>query len=209
MVKRICIFGASIAFGSGDYKFGGWQNHLKIWFAKRGEFQHVFNLAVSGRTTADIIKRFKNELTSRRSGDLENEILALISIPVNDSRFVILDEKVKREVSPETFLKNLQKLKKLSDKYADKLVFVGMNKVVDEKTNPWYKVDNGLSWKNKIIKKYNKIAQEFCRQEKIPFIDVFDVLSDEDLDDGLHPNAEGHRKMFEKIKSFLEEEKIV
>ncbi len=210
MIKRICIFGASIAFGSGDYKFGGWQNYLKVWFAKRGEYQHVFNLAVSGRTTGDIIKRFKNELSSRRSdSNPENEILALISVPINDSRFVIIDKKVRQEVSQKTFLENLKKLKKLSDEYADKVVFISMSKVVDTKTNPWYKEKSGVSWKNSTIKKYNKIAQEFCQKEKIPFIDVFNVLNDKDLDDGLHPSAEGHRKMFEKIKSFLEKEKIV
>ncbi len=205
MIKRICIFGASIAFGSGDKKFGGWQNHLKVWFANCGQFQHVFNLAVSGRTTNDIIERFKRELLSRKSADPDNEILALVSVPINDSRFVMENGEVKQEVPEKVFKNNLQKIKNLADKYADRLIFLEITKVVDEKTNPWYVVNDGISWKNSIIQKYNKILEEFCEKEKINFIPMFDLFDDEDLPDGLHPNSVGHQKMFERIKGFLEE----
>jgi len=93
-----------------DSEFGGWQNHLKVWFARRGMFQHVYNLAVPGRTTDDIIE------------------------------------------------------------------------------------------------KYNKTIEKFCQQNNIPFCPMYDLLNDNDLADGLHPNAQGHKKMFEQIKNFLEKE---
>lgn len=205
MIKRICVFGASIAFGSGDKEFGGWQNHLKVWFANRGRFQHVFNLAISGRTTNDIVKRFKCELLNRKSPDPNNEILALVSVPINDSRFVVGNGEIKQEVPEKVFKNNLQKIKNLADKYADRLIFLEMTKVVDDKTNPWYVFDDGILWKNSIIQKYNKTLKEFCEKEKINFIPMFDLLNDEDLPDGLHPNSVGHRKMFERIKGFLEE----
>ncbi len=206
MIKRICIFGASIAFGSGDKKFGGWQNHLKVWFGNRGQFQHVFNLAVSGRTTNDIIERFERELLSRKSSDIDDEVLAIVGVPINDSRFVLEKNQIKQEISKEVFQSNLQKIKNLAGEYADEVVFLEMTKVVDEKTNPWDKVDNGHSWKNSIIKKYNKILEEFCKKEKMNFIPMFDLLDDQDLPDGLHPNSVGHQKMFERIKEFLEKE---
>jgi lysophospholipase L1-like esterase len=31
------------------------------------------------------------------------------------------------------------------------------------------------------------------------------LLNNEDFDDGLHPNTEGHQKIFEKVKNFLVE----
>jgi len=37
---------------------------------------------------------------------------------------------------------------------------------------------------------------------------MYDLLQDEDLDDGLHPNAQGHKKMFERIKGFLIENDV-
>jgi lysophospholipase L1-like esterase len=209
MIKRICIFGASIAFGSGDFKFGGWQNHLKIWFAKQGKFQHVFNLAISGRTTDDIIKRFKNELLVRKSAVLDNEILAIVAIPSNDTRFVVVNKKREFEIPIEHFQNNLKQLKKLGKKYADKFIFTGITKVVDKKTNPWIVSNGGYCWENKVIEKYNQVAEGFCKENNIPFCPMFDVLEDEDSDDGLHPNADGHRKMFERIRDFLEEEKII
>ena len=33
--------------------------------------------------------------------------------------------------------------------------------------------------------------------------------TEEDFDDGLHPNAQGHRKIFEKVKDFLVENKWI
>ncbi|MBI4253127.1 hypothetical protein HY623_03065 [Candidatus Uhrbacteria bacterium] len=44
----------------------------------------------------------------------------------------------------------------------------------------------------------------FCEEKNIPYISLDGVLTLDDLPDGLHPNAEGHRKMFEKIKSEIE-----
>ena len=38
---------------------------------------------------------------------------------------------------------------------------------------------------------------------------MFDLLEVDDLPDGLHPNTEGHKKMFERIKDFLVENKLI
>ncbi|MEA1963419.1 MAG: hypothetical protein U9M94_04270 [Patescibacteria group bacterium] len=43
----------------------------------------------------------------------------------------------------------------------------------------------------------------------MPFIEMFDLLNDEDLEDGLHPNSDGHEKMFKRVRDFLIENKII
>ena len=59
-----------------------------------------------------------------------------------------------------------------------------------------------LHYTNKNIEMYSKIMQEVCTENKIPFLDI-GKLEDSDFDDGLHPNAEGHRKIFERVRDFL------
>jgi hypothetical protein len=39
MSRRICVFGDNIALGGRDLEFGGWVNHLKVWFANLGLFR--------------------------------------------------------------------------------------------------------------------------------------------------------------------------
>ena len=41
------------------------------------------------------------------------------------------------------------------------------------------------------------------------YLDIFGILSNNDFDDGLHPNASGHQKTFEKVKGFLLEQKLI
>lgn len=208
MIRRICIFGDSIAFGSNDFEFGGWQNHLKVYFAKTGDFCHVFNLAISGRTSNDITQRFKTELLARKSSSADRKVLALIAIPVNDTRYTKTSKNT-FEITQEHFKENLKRLKELSNEYADKTVFVGMTCVDDSKTNPLRLAGGETYWENKVIKKYNDIARDFCEREHLLFIDMIDVLNKDDLEDGLHPNTEGHRKMFECIKEFLVDHKLI
>jgi lysophospholipase L1-like esterase len=74
---------------------------------------------------------------------------------------------------------------------------------VDEsKTTP-------VSWKdiyyvNAEIKKYDDAMKDICEKYNIPYIDVFGLLDAGDFEDGLHPNAVGHEKLFMKIRDFLE-----
>ncbi|MBI2662850.1 SGNH/GDSL hydrolase family protein [Candidatus Woesearchaeota archaeon] len=67
----------------------------------------------------------------------------------------------------------------------------------------------GIYYSNDVIEKYNTIIQKFCREKSIPFLELKDILGIKDLDDGLHPNSQGHAKIFRKVKQFLIDEKIV
>ncbi len=209
-IKRICIFGDSIAFGNNDAVFGGWQNHLKVHFAQAGQFQHVFNLAISGRDSKDILKRMENEVKARISTSAGKEgMLIMIAVPINDTRFIWDGDERLFAVPFDLFVENMKKLILLSRSLAGKTVFVGMTRVIEEKTNPWSVVDNGVSWQNNIIEKYNDFIKDFCAKESVPFVEMFNLLDDDDLPDGLHPSAQGHEKMFKHIKEFLGENEII
>ena len=56
---------------------------------------------------------------------------------------------------------------------------------------------------------YNNIIKKVCEKEKVLFIDILDKIVDKDFYDGLHPNSAGHQKIFEIVKVFLIENKII
>jgi lysophospholipase L1-like esterase len=76
----------------------------------------------------------------------------------------------------------------------------------ESKTTPVPWID--IYYTNENIKKYSEIMDEVCREENIPFLDV-GTLSNSEFDDGLHPNSEGHRKIFEKVRNFMTENKWI
>jgi lysophospholipase L1-like esterase len=63
--------------------------------------------------------------------------------------------------------------------------------------------------KNENIKIYNDKIKEVCEKNDIHFIEMLDLLNNEDLKDGLHPSSEGHKKMFLRIKDYLKENSII
>lgn len=210
MIKRIIIFGDSISFGSNDQTFGGWAVRLKGYFAKTGQFHHVFNLGISGENSGQILKRMKSEIAPRKSLDPEKKLLLLIGISINDTR-ISGSVNDKPEVSKGEFVDNLAKFCFLGKEIADEFVFVGMTNVDEEKTNPWQEVVERrvACWRNDVVEEYNDIAKEYCKQNKVRFIDMFGLLEPSELPDGLHPNEIGHEKMYEKIKNFLVEEDLI
>ena len=56
---------------------------------------------------------------------------------------------------------------------------------------------------------YDKMLQEIASREKLLFIPQHDVLGPEHQLDGDHPNAEGHRLLFERVKEHLEKAGII
>ncbi|MDP3982280.1 MAG: hypothetical protein Q8P70_01915 [bacterium] len=55
------------------------------------------------------------------------------------------------------------------------------------------------------MQRYSSVMQEVCQKHGVHFLNIM-ALNNEDFEDGLHPNATGHQKIFEQVKDFLEEQ---
>jgi len=209
---HILVFGASITYGAWDME-GGWVQRLRKVLDEKtlsdpNFYCLTYNLGVSGDTTEDALRRFEFE-TKQRTDEGE-EIIFIFAIGSNDSLFVHSKNSCKKK--PAETKENVVQLIKLAQKYASKIIFVGLLPADEAKTKPleW---DANLSYKNEYIKKYNEVIKKTCSENKIPFIDMFDKLMESDyiktLDDGIHPNSEGHQKIFELVREYLVENKII
>ncbi len=138
----------------------------------------------------------------------DDEMIFIFAIGINDSQFIHSLNSPK--ISVVKFQDNFQKFINFAQKFSQKIIFVGLTSVDEAKTIPW---DIDKSYKNEHIKRYNQIIKQICEENKIHFIKLFDKFSKINykklLKDGLHPNSEGHQKIFEIVRDFLEEKKII
>jgi len=203
---RICVFGDSIALGKWD-DVGGWTQRLGQFLESKKDlsnpkerlFYIVYNLSISGNTSKDLLKRFKNEAEAR------NPDTIIFAIGKNDC---LCDSKDKSLVSKKEFGKNIKSLLEQAKKLTDKIIFIGVGKIDESKTNPilW---DENLSLNNKLIEDYNFILESVCKSSKVYFIPIFELIKKEDLEDGMHPNKEGHKKIFKEVKDFLIKKEVI
>jgi lysophospholipase L1-like esterase len=209
-MSRILIFGDSITYGAWD-KEGGWAQRLRKYIDEKiaidpNYYHLVYNLGISGNTSEDLLKRFELECNARQKE--EGDVVIIIAIGENDSQI----KNGKAKVEMKQFEKNLESLLKLSKKFTDKVFFVGLCPADESKSDPipW---DTSKSYKNDSIEKYNAAVRKFCEKNNLEFIDVFSNLIKmnykELLDDGIHPNTEGHQQIFEIIKDYLIRNKII
>jgi len=212
-MARILVFGDSIVYGAWDRsREGGWVQKLRKFLDEKHltdpDFDYsTYNLGVSGDTTVDLLERFEFETKQRLKE--ENGII-IFQIGINDSQFVISQNNLR--TSPEKFKENIQKLINIAKKLSSKIVFLGLTPVEDERVNPipWAPEK---SYRNEYVKEYNEIIKSTCSKNKIPFIEIFEEWVKRDykslLEDGAHPNSEGHQKIFETVKDFLIRNKII
>jgi len=181
-MSTIYIFGDSIAAGQGCDEGKSWptllQNSLKD--------TKIINGSFGGDTTADILQRF----------EVKNPDLIIFAVGMNDSS----DFEGEKRVSLADFEKNIKKLIGLCGK--TKMAFVGLTCADENKT-----ITPIEEYRNKEIEKYNEKLKEICKQHKILFINIFDRWIKRNykklLDDGLHPNVEGHKLLAEQIAETL------
>lgn len=207
-MQGISVFGDSITFGAGDSLHGGWCGRLRKYFEAKGHHNRLYNLGICGNTTTDILQRFDSEVKARDKfiRDCDQQVI-IFSVGINDSRLV------GKEKNPETeivvFDKNIQKLIDKAKLYTKEVIFIGLTPVDENFTSNY----EGTAFINKRIKQYNDLIKMLCQKNNVPFFDMFKEFSklgyQKMLDNGLHPNTEGYQKMYELIKSFLIQEKII
>ncbi len=198
--KSICVFGDSIVWGASDEEMGGWVERLRTLFL-RGNDIEVYNLGISGNNTEKLIKRFEDEAKYRGADIL------IFSIGTNDSQYI--ESKNNPRVSLKKFKKNIEYLIKKSRKITNKIIFIGLIKVDESKTMPVPWSDEKKYYDNENILKYNSVISEVCLEKNVYFLDIYNFLNNDDLDDGLHPNSNGHNKIFEKVRDYLNEKGIL
>ena len=194
-MSNICIFGDSTAWGALDLEKGGWVNRLWLDCAKNQD-TFVYNLSIAGGTTKTILARFESETKIRKADIL------VFQTGGNDAAYDKDTEK--RLVSPEKFKENIEKIIQKARRLAKRIIFIGFSNCDESKTMPvsWC----NLCYTNKYIKEYNGIIKKVCDTHRIKFADIFSILNNSDLEDGLHPNASGHQKIFEAVREYILQE---
>ncbi len=73
---------------------------------------------------------------------------------------------------------------------------------------PW---DDNLEkcYSNKNIEIYDNALKDVSRNNDCFYVDIDNILNSEDMEDGLHPNPQGHKKIFELLRDFLIKNKII
>jgi len=198
-MKKILIFGDSIAWGAFDFEYGGWVERLKTKYlgTYKKEEIGVYNLSISSNDTRGILYSLEKELSIFNKIEPE-EYIFLFSIGSNDPLYV--DTRNNIRVPFDEFKNNLKKIIELSKKYTTKIVFTGLLTIDENKTMPWSEDEY---WENKDLKKYNDAIKEVCDNNKLDFIPFWDLLDKNDLQDGLHPNSRGHEKIFNRVNEYF------
>ena len=196
----ICIFGDSTAWGAWDIEKGGWVNRLWFYVAKREDdnYVEVYNCSISGGTTDTILERFELEAKIRNADAL------IFQTGGNDASYEHMPGNYL--VSPEKFRENLEEIIRRAKKITNNIIFMDLKNCDESKTMPVSWVD--IYYTNGNIQKYSKIVEEVCRKHNITFLDI-KPLENNDFDDGLHPNAKGHEKIFNQVKDFLAKEEWI
>jgi lysophospholipase L1-like esterase len=199
MEQSICLFGDSITWGAWDPENGGWATQLRRYFETNDYDISVYNQGVSGDNTDDLLARFEVECKAR-----EPQII-IFAIGINDSRHV--KSSGVKGVSLEKFQNNLMELVKQAKNFSEKIAFIGLTKVDQSSILKIRGIEK--FYDNDIIAQYNATIEKISSEYNLPFLNLLDLLEISDLYDGLHPNSEGHKKMFLKVKDFLLSTKYV
>lgn len=163
---------------------------------------YVYNLGIPGDNSKYLLERLENEILSRWEEE-DGELIVIIAIGVNDSQYILSDKKCRTGIND--FRKNLKGFLKIIRKFTNRIIFLGLTNI-NEKITASY---DEKTYKNEYISDYNSIIENFCENNRLFFIPMFGLLKDSDLEDRLHPNSQGHEKIFQKVKNFLIKKNLI
>lgn len=212
-MPQLLIFGDSDTYGFGDIE-GGWVAKLrrylddKIIKSNFELYYLTYNLGVSGDTSTDLLDRIKNEIEPRLKDN--EEAIILIAIGVNDT--ALSKENNSNRVPIDKYKKNIEKIIKISKKFSNKIITIGLLPTDESKTNPVHWSPD-ISYLNEEIKKYDTVLKEVSKNEEVIFIDIFSKMEEKEyknlIVDGLHFGKEGHEYIYNIIIKELTKNKII
>lgn len=206
----VYAFGDSITWGAWDHETGGWTSRLRIKIEQselsegRRRYTELFNLGISGETSAGAVKRFDQELAVRERGEKK---VILFAFGANDSCYIPSQSQYKVDVA--AYEQNMRQLFSAAKEQTDAVYALTILPVVDRLTeSPAGKDKSRLT---KYFIPYNEVLFRLSEELGIELIDVhaaFASRNHEELfsDDGLHPNGAGHQLICEQVYQAIAKE---
>ena len=208
MNNNYIIIGDSISYGIGDFESGGWAAMFKNYIVSQDDskvsnnFVHIAGFP--GATSTDILYRIDSIYNAFKHPIFNN--IVILSIGVNDTQ----EFNGSSKCTIEQYKSNIEKITKDLMTQNANLVILGLTRIESDERFYW---KPNKYYDNQVISQYDKDLQailefdeelkRFCLSNKIKYIPMQDVLEKEDYIDGLHPNQNGHRKIFERVKKYL------
>jgi len=189
----IMVFGDSITFGVSDNECGGWVNRLRMYLENNEENDYnVFNLGISGEITEETLSRFECECSARY--DEERNTIIVFAIGINDTQ----DINGNYRVSIEQFEYNIKELINKAKKFTNNILCIGLTKVDESKVVPlpW---NSNKSYFNEKIIKFDNLLENISNDEKVGYLKMYNLLSQDELSDGLHPDSTGHQNICDEV----------
>lgn len=187
----IGVWGDSITYGAGDSEALGWVGRVRKEIESARDDMAIYNFGICGDTTQDLLERFQVEAEA-----VEPDTV-IFAIGTNDASCASGGGVTK--VPLEKYKENMRELVAQAKKFSSKIMLIGLTKANEELVRK-----SGAVFSNTITTEYNDFLKEFARQENLTFVDVINTIDPStDLDDGLHPNAQGYEKMFTAISPVI------
>lgn len=195
MDKTFCIFGDSATQAA--YVKVNWVSLFRQYLEDKykGSFINVFGLGVGGNTTSDILKRFENESIVRNPSSI------IFQVGVNDSGYL---KTTKNPITNEKqFETNTKKIIDIARNFWKDITFIGLAVGDDSILKPLSGDSAGRSYDRNRVERYDKILRRIAEINVCKYIQILENLAFEDFMDGIHPNEQGHIKIFEIIKEYF------
>jgi lysophospholipase L1-like esterase len=206
---RVLVFGASITQGFWDLE-GGWVARLRKYYDER-QFEDlrsndeptIFNLGISGDNTHRLLRRFKNEIAARVIPGSKPAII--ISIGTNNA---LIKSDGKNQSEPGEYTQDLRKIIDIAREFSDKIMFVELLPCDEKLTRPVFW--QNITYANDRLELFNKAMRQLATEQRISYVPMFEEFQkrleagEKLLADGLHPNNDGHKLMFELIQPELD-----
>jgi len=204
MKNNYIIIGDSITYVIGDFESGGWAAMFKNFIVNKDDSKvcnnYVHIAGFPGATSTDVLNKIEYIFNSFKHEEFKNIII--LSIGVNDTQ----EFNGNNKNSIEKYKSNIEKIAKYVMEQNAELIVLGLTRIESDEKFLW---KPNKYYDNEIISEYDRDLQailEFdselkrlCKEKKIKYIPMQDVLKKDDFIDGLHPNKKGHKKIFERI----------
>ncbi len=200
--RKLVALGDSGVYGWGDPQEGGWCEQLRRHWMELPTGPVLYNLGVRGDGLERLAARLRGEVLCR--GELRRQMPQGILIGIGHNDLARVGRRDGRhQLGPDAFLFGLQQLLQEARAIAPVHV-IGLTPVVEE-AMPYAEV---LWYGLEEVCRYEALLEEACLEADVPFLPLVEHMMGGSqwpellCSDGLHLNANGHRRVFERVRQW-------